>query len=128
MKLLVVVILLATLLFLVRRRYLQVDQSFPLFAALVLLGFASMSEVFIDWTAEQFGILDAPRVVILIAIAILLGLVLALCIALSRLRYQQLMMLRQMAKHELAAQELSRSRSQASGEVPKFPKSGPTTK
>lgn len=105
MKLLVVIVLAAALLFLVRRRYLQVDLSFPLFAALVVLGFASMSEGFIDWTAERLGILDAPRAVILIAITILLGIVLALSIALSRLRYQQFMMLRLVAQNELAAQE-----------------------
>jgi len=105
MKLLVVIVLAAALLFLVRRRYLQVDLSFPLFAALIVLGFASMSEGFIDWTAEALGILDAPRAVILIAITILLGIVLALSIALSRLRYQQLMLLRLVAQKDLAAQE-----------------------
>ena len=105
MKLLVVIVLAAALLFLVRRRYLQVDLSCPLFGALVVLGFASMSEGFIDWTAERLGILDAPRAVILIAITILLGIVLALSIALSRLRYQQFMMLRLVAQNELAAQE-----------------------
>ncbi len=105
MKLVVVIFLAAVLLFLIRRGYLQVDLSFPLFAALVILGFASMSEGFIDWTAEQLGILDAPRAVILIAITILLGLVLALSIALSRLRKQQLLMLRHIAQTELAEQE-----------------------
>jgi len=112
MKLFIVVMLAAALLFLVRRKYLQVDLSFPLFGALVVLGFASMSENFIDWTAASLGILDAPRAVILIAITILLGIVLALSIALSRLRYQQLMMLRHIAMKELAGQELANARDQ----------------
>jgi len=112
MKLVVVILLATALLFLVRRRYLQVDLSFPLFGALVILGFASMSEGFIDWSAASLGILDAPRVVILIAITILLGIVLALSIALSRLRYQQLMMLRHIAQRELAVQENINKREQ----------------
>jgi len=105
MKLIVVVVLAGILLMLVRRNILQVDLSFPLFAALVVLGFASMSEDFIDWVAARLDILDAPRSIILIAIAILLGIVAFLTVAISRLRYRQIMLVRYLAQLELERQE-----------------------
>jgi hypothetical protein len=109
MKLLVVVILAAALLILVRRNILQIDMSFPLFAALVVLGFASMSEKFIEWVAARLDILDAPRAIILIAIAILLAIVSFLSVAISRLRYRQVMILRHLAQVDLLHQESSRT-------------------
>lgn len=105
MKLLVVLALAGLLLVLVRKNILQVDLSFPLFAALVVLGLASMSERFIEWVAARLDILDAPRAIILIAIAILLGIVAFLTVAISRLRYRQIMLLRFLAQRELDAQE-----------------------
>ena len=105
MKLMVVLVLAALLLFLVRRNVLQVDLSFPLFAALVILGLASLSETFIDWVAARLEILDAPRAIILIAISILLGIVTFLTVAISRLRYRQIMLVRYLAQQELGSQE-----------------------
>jgi len=105
MKLVVVIILALSLLVLVRRRLLQVDMSFPLFGGLIILGFASMSTDFIDWIAARLDVLDAPRAIILIAIAILLALVTVLAIAYSRLRHRQIMLIRHLATMDLDAQE-----------------------
>ena len=105
MKLLVVLILAITLLMLIRRNQLQVDMSFPLFLALVVLGFASMSRGFIDWVADTLGIVDEARAIVLIAIAILLAIVTILAVAFSTLRHRQVMLLRHIAKLELDRQE-----------------------
>lgn len=115
MKLVVVIALAGILLILVRRNVLQVDLSFPLFVALIVLGFASMSEQFIDWVAARLDILDAPRAIILIAITILLGIVAFLTSAISRLRHRQLMLVRFLAQAVLDAQE--RANSDASNSV-----------
>jgi len=109
MKLVVVLILAVTLLILVRRNYLQVDMSFPLFAALVILGFASMSHGFIDWIAGTIGIVDEARAIVLIAITILLAIVTILAVVFSRLRHRQTMLLRAIAAMELNRQEERRT-------------------
>jgi len=105
MKLLVVLVLAVVLLMLVRRNQLQVDMSFPLFLALVILGFASMSRGFINWTADALGIVDEARAIVLIAIAILLAIVTILAVAYSNLRFRQVMLVRRIAEIELETQE-----------------------
>lgn len=105
MKILVVVILVLLLLFLVRRNYLQVDLTFPLFAGLILLGVASLSTDFIDWIAALLNIAVAPRAIILITIAILLAIITVLAIALSRLRQRQIMIVRFLAQQDLERQQ-----------------------
>ena len=111
MKLVVVLVLAITLLILVRRNYLQVDMSFPLFATLVILGFASMSRGFIDWIAGTLGIVDEARAIVLIAITILLAIVTILAVVYSRLRHRQTMLLRAIAAMELNQQEKQRTES-----------------
>lgn len=105
MKLTIVIALALALLALVRRNLLQVDLSFPLFVGLILLGFASMSDSFIHWSAAALGIVSPPVAIIFMAIAILLGLVTVLAIAYSQLRHRQLMLLRYLAASELQGQE-----------------------
>ncbi|MDP6067516.1 MAG: DUF2304 family protein [Alphaproteobacteria bacterium] len=111
MKLVVILVLALVLLFLVRRNLLQVDLSFPLFAGLVILGFASMNEAFIEWTAASLGIVYPPIAIIFIAIAILLALITILAIAYSRLRSRQQLLVRQLARMELERQEMARQTS-----------------
>ena len=105
MKLTIVVVLALTLLALVRRNLLQVDLSFPLFLSLIILGFASMSDQFIHWSAAALGFVSPPVAIIFMAIAILLGLVTVLAIAISQLRHRQSMLLRYLAETELKEQE-----------------------
>jgi hypothetical protein len=105
MKFFIVIALALALIALVRRNLLQVDLSFPLFASLVLLGFASMSDQFIDWAARSLGILYPPVAIIFMAIALLLGLITILAIAFSQLRHRQLMLLRYLAEADLRNQE-----------------------
>jgi hypothetical protein len=105
MKLAIVIALALGLLGLIRRNLLQVDLSFPLFVGLILLGFASMSDRFIHWSAATLGIISPPVAIIFMAIAILLGLVTVLAIAYSQLRHRQLMLLRYLAENELQRQE-----------------------
>jgi hypothetical protein len=111
MKLAVILVLALVLLFLVRRNLLQVDLSFPLFTGLVILGFASMNEAFIEWTAASLGIVYPPIAIIFIAIAILLALITILAIAYSRLRSRQQLLVRQLARMELERQEMARQTS-----------------
>jgi hypothetical protein len=105
MKLTIVIVLALSLLALVRRNLLQIDLSFPLFVSLILLGFASMSDGFIHWSASALGIVSPPVAIIFMAIAILLGLVTILAMAFSQLRHRQLMLLRHLAETELREQE-----------------------
>ena len=105
MKLVIIVALALALISLIRRNLLQVDLSFPLFVSLILLGFASMSDSFIHWSADLLGIIYPPVAIIFMAIAILLGLVTVLAIAFSQLHHRQLMLLRHLAEIELREQE-----------------------
>ena len=105
MKLVVVIVLALLLFLLVRIRLLHIDLSFPWFLALVALGFASMSEGFIDWVAARLGIVDPPLAIILVSLFIIVGLCTFLAIAISRLRQRQIQLVRDLAHKELAAQE-----------------------
>jgi hypothetical protein len=107
MKLVAVLVLASFFLILIRQKLLQVDLSFPLFVGLVVLGFASMSHDFIDWIAARFDILDAPRAIIMITIAILLTLYTSLAVAYSRLRHRQILLVRYVVSGKLSAQEKS---------------------
>jgi hypothetical protein len=82
-----------------------------LFTGLVILGFASMNEAFIEWTAASLGIVYPPIAIIFIAIAILLALITILAIAYSRLRSRQQLLVRQLARMELERQEMARQTS-----------------
>ena len=94
MKFAIVILVAIILLILVRRNLLQVDMSFPLFVAIVVLGFLSMSEGFLIWSASRLGIADPPMTVVLAAIAILLTLTTLLAIAFNHLRHRHLMLVR----------------------------------
>lgn len=107
MKLVVVIVLAVVLLYLIRRNLLQVDLSFPLFAGLVVLGFASLSNGFIEWVAAKLDVIDAPRAIIMIILAILVALSTSLAIAFSRLRQRQVLLVRQVVGSDLHAQEES---------------------
>jgi hypothetical protein len=111
MKLIAALGLAIVLLVLIRRRLLQVDLSFPLFVGLVVLGLASLSDGFIHWTAIQLGFVDPPLAIIMIAIGILIAIIVALTIAVSRIRHQQLMLVRYLVSAELRRQELELERS-----------------
>jgi hypothetical protein len=105
MKLIAVIFLAAILLFLIRRNLLQVDLSFPLFAGLIVLGFASLNHEFIEWIAAKLDVADAPRAIIMIILAILVALSTSLAIAYSRLRQRQILLVRHVIRTELRAQE-----------------------
>ncbi len=106
MKIAIVLVLAVMMLLLVRKNLLQVDITFPLFVGLVVLGFASMSDSFIHWSAAKLGIIHPPIAVILMAIAILLAIITSLAIAYSRLCIRQHMLVRYLAQHELDRQEI----------------------
>jgi hypothetical protein len=105
MKFFIVVFMAVVLVYLIRRNLLQVDLSFPLFVAIVLLGLAGLNPGFIAWVANQLGIIYAPLAIILIAIAIILALVTTLAIAISHFRSRQLMIIRHIAASDLDRQE-----------------------
>lgn len=93
------------LLLLVRRGLIHVDLSFPWFAAIIVLGFASTNESFVEWAADQVGILYAPIAIIFLVIFIILVLITILLMSLTRLRYRQIQIIRYLASFELARQE-----------------------
>jgi hypothetical protein len=108
MKFLIALSLCAGFILLIRQKLLRVDHSFPLFGAMVLLGFAAVSDRFIDFVAAGLGIIYAPLAVILLAIFIVLASVIVLSIVYSRLRRNLISMVRRMAEIDLDTQELRR--------------------
>tara|TARA_B100000686_G_C16155788_1_gene649025 strand:- start:181 stop:525 length:345 start_codon:yes stop_codon:yes gene_type:complete len=114
MKLVAVIFVAASILVLVRRNLLQVDLSFPLFAGLVLLGFASMSEGFMAWVAELLGFVDPPFAIIMLTFTFLLAMITVLTIALTRMRHRQIMMVRHIASGELREKEAELSKNSQS--------------
>jgi hypothetical protein len=109
MKFVVALILSLTLFLLVRRNLLRVDLSFPLFGAIVVLGFAAINDSFIDTLATSLGIIYAPLAIILLAIFIILALVTILSIVVSHVRLNQSALVRRIAEIELEQQEVMRS-------------------
>lgn len=93
------------LVLLVRRGLIHVDLSFPWFAAIIILGFASTNSAFVEWAAAQLGILYAPIAIIFIVIFIILGLITVLLMSFTRLRYRQIQIVRYLAASDLARQE-----------------------
>lgn len=104
-ELVIIVILAACLIFLVRRGLIQADLSMPWFLALILFGFLSTNDSFVEWVGASLGILYPPIAVIFITITILLGLITVLLIALTRLRQRQLSIVRRLAELELTQQD-----------------------
>lgn len=103
--LLIVVALAAALLVLVRTRLIQVDLLLPWFLAIVVLGFASTQPAFVNWLGAQLGILYPPIAILFLVIFLLVGILVVLSAALTRLRARQLAIVRHLAAMELAAQE-----------------------
>jgi hypothetical protein len=108
MKLVIALILLLILIFLIRRNLLRVDMSFPLFAAIIVLGFASNNDDFVDTLAVSLGIIYAPLAIILLAIFIILALVTTLMIVVSQIRHNQIALVRRIAEIDLDQQEIIR--------------------
>ena len=104
-QILIIVILAIGLVLLVRRGLIHVDLSFPWFAAIIVLGFASTNESFVEWAAAQVGILYAPIAIIFIVIFMILGLITVLLMSFTRLRYRQIQIIRHLAAFDLAQQE-----------------------
>ena len=102
-----IVVLLAVILFiLVRRGLVNVDLSFPWFLSLLLFGLLSTSESFVERTASLLGIAYSPIATVLVTIFIVLGLVTALLITVTRLRHRQILMVREIARLDLMLQEV----------------------
>ncbi len=93
------------LLLLVRKDVIQIDLSFPWFAAIVMLGFASTSPAFVAWLAGMLGIVFAPLAVVFLVIFLMLGIIVVLTIGLTRVRRRQIRIIRHLAALELAAAE-----------------------
>lgn len=110
-KLTIILFLALALVMLVRRGLIQVDLSFPWFLAIVVLGLLSTQEAFVGWLAARLGILYAPIAIVFVTIFMLLGLVTALLVGLTRLRRRQIQIVRYLAALELAGQEAAGSGS-----------------
>ncbi|MBT4711436.1 MAG: DUF2304 family protein [Alphaproteobacteria bacterium] len=94
-----------TLFVLVRRGLIHVDMSFPWLVAILVLGFLSTNERFVNWTAAQLGIIYEPIAIVFLTIFVLLGLLTMLLIGYSSLRRRQIQMMRHMVAQDLAMQE-----------------------
>ncbi len=104
-KLAIILFLVVALVMLVRRGLIHVDLSFPWFLAIVVLGLLSTQATFVGWVAARLGILYAPIAIVFITIFMLLGLVTALLVGLTRLRRRQIQIVRYLAALELERQE-----------------------
>lgn len=93
---------------LVRRNLIQVDMSFPWFAAILILGFLSMREDFVAWVAERLGIIYAPIAIVLIAVFILFALVTVVLVGITELRRRHIRLVRYLVGRDLAQQEARR--------------------
>lgn len=98
------------LVLLIRKRWLNIDLSFPWFISLIILVLASTSESFIQSSASLFGIIYSPLVIILITLFIFLGLITVLGIYITELRRRQILIIRKLAQHDLFEQEAGRNR------------------
>ena len=106
-KLAIILFLALALVMLVRRGLIQVDLSFPWFLGIIVFGLLSTQEAFVAWVAARLGILYPPIAIVFITVFILLGLVTALLVGLTRLRRRQLQIVRYLAAMELERQELA---------------------
>jgi hypothetical protein len=93
------------LLFVFRRGLIHVDYSMPWLFALVAFGFLSTNDSFVDWAGKILGVTYAPIAIVFIAMSILLGLIIVLLMAVTRLQQRQMQIIRQFAITELAGQE-----------------------
>jgi predicted histidine transporter YuiF (NhaC family) len=100
----VIAFLALSLLILTRRGLVHIDMSFPWFVAIIVLGFLSTSNIFVNWAAAMLGILYPPVAIIFVTIFMLLGLITALLISYSRLRERQIKIVRRLAALELKLQ------------------------
>lgn len=97
------------LMYLIRKRWLNIDLSFPWFVSLIVLALASTSEIFIQSAASLFGIIYSPLVIILITLFIFLGIITVLGIYITELRRRQILIVRKLAKQDLHSQVTGRS-------------------
>ena len=111
MKFILALLLLLTLIQLVRKKLLRIDLSFPLFCAIVALGFAAINDSVLDALAAGLGIVYAPLAIILLAIFVILALITILSIFVSRIRHSQIALVRRLAEIDLDTQESIRSSS-----------------
>lgn len=96
------------LIFLIRKRWLNIDLSFPWFVSLIILALASTSKTFIQSVASLFGIIYSPLVIILLTLFIFLGIITMLGIYITELRRRQILIIRKLAQQELHEQESRR--------------------
>ena len=111
MKIAIVAFSALVFLYLVRKRLIHVDLSFPLFTGIFILGFLAIDSGSAQWIADRLNIVYAPTAIIFIVIAITLALIVLLLIAVSRLRGRQLLLVRYLAGMELERQERAIKRS-----------------
>jgi len=104
-EMLIVVSLAALLLFVVQKGIIQVDLSMPWLFALVAFGFLSTNDSFVNWVGKKLDILYPPIAIVFITIAILLGLITVLLMAVTHLRQRQMQILRRLAILELTRKE-----------------------
>jgi hypothetical protein len=106
-ELIIIILLSVTLILLVRHDLIQADLSMPWFIALIVLGFSSTNDSFVNWVGATLGILYPPLAVVFITITIILGLITVLLLAYTRLRQRQMSIVRRLAELELAHQEIA---------------------
>jgi hypothetical protein len=104
-ELAIIISLTACLIILVRQGLIQADLSMPWFLALIVFGFLSTNDTFVNWVGAGLGILYPPIAVVFITITILLGLITVLLIAFTRIRQRQMKIVRRLAELELTQQE-----------------------
>jgi len=113
LKIVLTLIFLSLLIILVRRKYLNIDLSFPWFVSLIVLALASTSKTFIQGTASLLGIKYAPLVIVLMVLFILLALITVLGIYITELRRRQILIVRKLAVADLQQQKAALKQRQS---------------
>ena len=105
LELAIIIFLAVCLIYLIHQGLIQVDLSMPWFLALIIFGFLSLNDGFVNWLGNILGIFYPPLAVVFITITILLGLITVLLIAFTRMHHQQINIVRRLADIELAIQD-----------------------
>lgn len=102
---LIVLVLLLLFLLLLRRRLVHVDLSFPWFVAIIVLGLAYNNPFIDDVLVKILAVSYPIYAVMFLTLFILFGLVTAVLIMVTRDHRRQVLLLRSMARLDLARQE-----------------------
>jgi hypothetical protein len=106
---LIVLAMVLLFLWLIRRRLVHIDLSFPWFLALFVLGFAYNNPLIDNHVTKILAVSYPIFAVILLALFILFGLITMVLIKVTRDHHRQIQLLRALARSDLTRQDARKS-------------------